>query len=97
MVKSSAVFVLHLLLDREIRPLRGLVLQIHVAEVAEVDVHFADGPQQFGAVQRIAGLRGEGSTCTAEFFSVNSTKSLVTSPFSKMRTLMMEPYLENFS
>ena len=86
LVELPDVLISHLLHEGEVCPLAGLVLEIHVGEVGEVDVHFADGPQQLSTIESCFGLNGGKGTSWALCSLVYSTKSLVTSPFSKMRT-----------
>lgn len=97
LVKPTHIFVLHLLHLCKIGTFRRLILEVHIAEIRKIDIHLAYGSQKFGSVEGCLGLSRKWSTCWALLCSVNSTNSLVTSPFSKINTLMMGPYFENLS
>lgn len=96
LIKLFDILILHLLHNCKISPFGSVILEIDVAEVRKIDIHFADGSQEFGAIEGCFSLDEWVSTCCALDCSENSTKSLVTSPFSKISTLTMDPNLENF-
>ena len=51
LVEFPDVFVFHLLHHREVSTLTRRIFQVHICEVGEVDVHFADGSQQLSPIQ----------------------------------------------
>ena len=97
LIESSDILVLHFLHNWEICSFWSLVFKIHVAKVRKIYVHLTNGSQKFGSIKSCPCLHTTKFTCWALFWAENSTKSLVTYPFSKMRTLMIGPNLENFS
>lgn len=82
---------------RVVGSLGSLVLEVHVAEIAEINVHFADVAVQFGAVQLPPSLPPPTSTSAACSTSPNSTNSLVTSPRSNISNRTMFPNTRNRS
>jgi len=65
LVEAPHILILHFLLQGVVCTLCGLVLEVHVAEIGEVDVHFADSPQKLGAVEGRSGLGEDSCTCWA--------------------------------
>jgi hypothetical protein len=96
LIELFDILILHLLYNCKISPFGSVILEINIAEVRKVDIHFTDGSKEFSAVECSFSLREEVITCCALDCSENSTNSLVTSPFSKISTLTIGPYLENF-
>ena len=81
----------------EVYSFRRFVLQINIVKVGKINIHFANVVEKLGSVQGSFRLKiRKNVTLQALLVDVYSMKNLVTSPFSKIRTLVIDPKGENF-